>query len=69
MTKSLEPVVEAIVLTWSSGWRSHAHVFGVGHGPSPLAGFDRFIFTPQAPFEAAITLWTLFVALLLLFFA
>lgn len=61
--------MKAIVLTRGCGWRSHAHVLGIGHGPSPLPGFDWFIFTPQAPFKAAITLRTLFVALFLLFFA
>ena len=43
-------------------------MFGVGDGPSSLPGLDWFIFTPQAPFEAAITLWTLFVTFLLLLF-
>ena len=61
--------MKAIVLTRSCGWRSHAHVLGIGDGPSPLPGFYRLVFAPQAPFKAAITLWTLFVALFLLFFA
>ncbi len=69
MTKSLEPVMEAIVLPWGCGWRSHAHVLGVRDGPPPLTGLDWFIFTSQAPFETAITLWTLFVTLFLFFFA
>ena len=44
-------------------------MFGIGDGPSPLPGFDGLIFTPQAPFEAAITMWALFVTFLLLLFA
>ena len=61
--------MEAIVLARSCSWRSHAHVLGIGDCPSPLPRLDRFIFTPQAPFEAAITLRTFFIAFFLLFFA
>lgn len=44
-------------------------MFGVGDGPPPLPGLDGFILTPQAPFEATITLGTLFITLFLLLFA
>ena len=69
MTEGLEPVVEAIVLTWGSSRRSHAHMLRVGDGPPSLPGLDRLIFTPQAPFEAAITLGPLFITFFLFLFA
>ncbi len=43
-------------------------MFGVGNGSSPLPGFDRLIFTPQASLETSITVWALFITLLLFLF-
>jgi len=69
MTKGLKAIMETIVLSRSSCWRPHPHMFGVRDGPSPLPGLYRLIFTPQASLETSITVWALFIALLLLLFA
>ena len=69
LTERLQPVVEAVVLSWVGGRRSHGHVFRIGDGPSPLAGLDGLIFAAEASFEATVTRGALFVALFLFLFA
>lgn len=69
LSQRLQPVMESDVLARGGGGRPHDRMFGVRHGPSPLAGLHRFVLALEPALQAPVTLRSLFVALFLLLFA